>query len=320
VANHLKTFEASPPDNKKLVFSLIQQAVKENPESLRHIFQEVIKLPKKEQDDLYDLLKRTTLTAVIATAKEVSNRLLFIEGIKDAVFGESRSTLKERSQLHRILATETWLFGEEYHLSVDDEGLRAVLEKHLEILRKPAKKDKKPVLLPDGRKWVVDLMLSRRVVHHLNRDIEHLVIELKRPKKKIDQGVLTQTFQYARAVAQDERFRTVEHVRWTFVAISTDFEDGAEALVNQKGRPAGVYWESDDGKILVKGMTWGQIFNDAESRLSFYKERLQYSPDIESARDHLIQTHGKYLPSSSIERSDNLEPTVPRPRQRKNPS
>ena len=311
VAAHLKTFEDSPPDNKRFVFSLLQQAVRENPESLRHIFQEVLKLPKERQNDLSDLLRRTTLTAVIAAAKEVADRLTFITGLKDLVFGDTKATLKERSQLHRILATETWIFGEEYHLSVDDEGLRAVLEKHLEILRKPAPDDE-PVTLVDGSKGVVDLMLSRRIAHHVSRDVEHLVIELKRPTQKISEGVLGQTYKYALAVAKDERFRTVEFVRWTFVAISNDITETATPLVNQKNRTPGIYWESDDGRVVVKAMTWGQIFEAAEDRLSFYKEKLQYSPDIETAREHLAKTHGKYLPSAEVEEKEDEAKAAPK--------
>ena len=311
VAAHLKTFEDSPLDNKRFVFSLLQQAVRENPESLRHIFQEVLKLPKEQQKDLSDLLRRTTLTAVIAAAKEVADRLTFITGLKDLVFGDTKATLKERSQLHRILATETWIFGEEYHLSVDDEGLRVVLEKHLEILRKPAPDDE-PVTLLDGSKGVVDLMLSRRIAHHVARDVEHLVIELKRPLKKICERVLSQTAKYAVAVAEDERFRTVESVRWTFVALSTDIDTMATRLANQGGRAPGIYWQSDDGRTVVKAMTWGQVFEAAEARLAFYKERLQYSPDIETAREHLAKTHGKYLPSAEVEEKEDVAQAAPK--------
>ena len=45
-----------------------------------------------------------------------------------------KARLKERSQLHKIVEDNTWLFGEEYNLSVSDRGLTAVLRKHRNIL------------------------------------------------------------------------------------------------------------------------------------------------------------------------------------------
>ena len=42
-----------------------------------------------------------------------------------------RSELLERKQLQRLVAANTWLFGEEYFLMNDDESLLNVLRAHL---------------------------------------------------------------------------------------------------------------------------------------------------------------------------------------------
>ncbi len=312
VAAHLKTFEDSPPDNKRFVFSLLQQAVRENPESLRHIFQEVLKLPKEQQKDLSELLRRTTLTAVIVAAKTVADRLNFIAGLKDLVFGNNKARLQERKQLHRMLAVETWIFGEQYNLSVDDQGLTAVLEKHRTVLLKGDVLDDEPVTLEDGSRGIVDLMLSRKMAHLVGRDVEHLVIELKRPTQKITRKVLDQVEDYARAVATDERFRTQEDVRWTFIALSNDMDAAAESRVRQAGRDPGIAFQSEDKRITIRAVTWAQVFAAADARLEFYKEKLQYSPDIETAREYLAKTHGKYLPSAEVVQKEDAAQAAPK--------
>ena len=44
---------------------------------------------------------------------------------------ELKKSFKERAQLHRILADNTWVFGEEFALTVDDRSLTEVLRQHL---------------------------------------------------------------------------------------------------------------------------------------------------------------------------------------------
>lgn len=74
--------------------------------------------------------------------------------------------------------------------------------------------------------------------------------------------------------------------------------------MKQMGMKPSVYWESDDGKIALKAMTWGQILEQAAARLSFYSEKLKYSADLATAKEYLTKTHAKYLPSSAVKESD----------------
>ncbi len=48
---------------------------------------------------------------MIATSKEIADRLEFLKGLEQLVLGDDAKNVKERSQLHRILAGETWVFG-----------------------------------------------------------------------------------------------------------------------------------------------------------------------------------------------------------------
>jgi hypothetical protein len=105
VANHLQDFSVSPPKNKALHLRLLKQAIEKSPEELQLILSEVLNLPKRQQEELAELLRDVSLSSVISSAKIVADRLRFLTGIEAVLFTpESKARLKERSQLHRIIA------------------------------------------------------------------------------------------------------------------------------------------------------------------------------------------------------------------------
>lgn len=219
-----------------------------------------------------------------------AKRLDFLRGLELLLFEPlSKETLLERKQLHRILAPNTWIFGEEFHLSVDDESLNEVLNKHRKKLgsvteesdiadEDDATDEEALVLRDDGSKGIVDLMLSRRVPQPKPEEREHLVVELKRPKKKVDLSVTTQIESYAMTVATDERFRDT-NTTWHFWAISNEVNDQARKKARQANRPDGMLYQSDDARITVWIKTWGQVIEAARGRLEFFRKELNYTAD-----------------------------------------
>jgi hypothetical protein len=296
---YLDEFDQAPDVSKRFTFTLVKQALKENPESLQRIFEDVLKLPRELQDDLAGLLNKTSLAAIITSAKLVGDRLNFLRGLEILLFDkESRAQLLERDQLHKILEKETWIFGESFHLTNCEETLNEVLEKYLERLgeRSDAKGAEKMVEREYGKGGRIDLMLARSVPHPRADEHEHLVVELKRPSKIIDTGVLTQIQSYALAVAQDERFKNTK-TRWTFLAISNDMTTDAVRSVRQRGRPEGLWFDDHELNITVWARTWSQLINAAKARMDFFKKHLDFEADRESATDYLRKAHEKYLPT-----------------------
>lgn len=139
---------------QKLSLRLLREALEASPANLHQILQGVLELPKDRLDELSELLNRTTLSAIISTARKIENRLRFLSGLDSVLFDpEPRAQTLERRQLHRILANETWVFGEEYALTGDDEPLTKVLRKYLAYLGDDIEvADEKPVLRHDGSK------------------------------------------------------------------------------------------------------------------------------------------------------------------------
>lgn len=179
LADYSSDFEKAPPQQQKLIFQLVKTAIESGTSSLPSILEKVIGLPKAKQEELAELLRKTTLTSVINAAKAVTDRLDFLKALQVLVFdAKSKKQLLERSQLHRIIAQESWIFGEEFNLLNDDEDLTSVLRSHLKILGKDRTDlAPEPVFDTDGNAAIVDLMLSRRVPTATDFERKHLVVD-----------------------------------------------------------------------------------------------------------------------------------------------
>src|SRR5581483_763265 len=204
--------------------------------------------------------------------------LKFIAALESIVFDpETKGRLKERSQLHKILAENTWVLGEEYNLWASDKDLKRVLEKHRAVLDPDIVIDDPVKVI--GKKWgIVDLMLSRATRRHRANDIEHLVVELKAPKVVIGADEITQAKRYAMAVSKDERFHTVKGVRWHFWIVSNSYDEFARADIEGGPDPARQLIHRKDN-ISVGLKTWGELIEENRARLQFFQEHLEHSAD-----------------------------------------
>lgn len=309
VQSYLPSFEDADQKSRKFTFKLLAQAIRQNPESVQIIISEVLGLKKEAQDELAELLKKTSLSSIISSAKIVANRLDFLNGLEALVFDkESKATLLERDQLHKILEKESWLFHEEFGLAGSEQRLEEVLQKHLSKLGDREDSVTAPVDLGDGKRGRIDLMLQKAIQPRTG-EYEYLVVELKRPSKKIDDDVLTQIKKYAIAVANDERFHGIP-AKWTFVAISNDLDDFAKREANQRGRPKGQVFDDAELNITVWVRTWADVINDARAKLRFINQQLSYEADRDSAKEYLHKTHAKFIPDISDLSVDENESVV----------
>lgn len=290
---------ASEKPGRRLSLRLLREALENDPGSLHKVLGEVLDLKQDRLEELSALLDRTPLTALIATSKEITDRLEFLKGLEELVLGDGSKHVKERSQLHRILAGETWVFGEEYALAADDNSLTTVLKKHLEYLGRSelAEDVSGEVLDAEGSRAIVDLMLARSLSQQRNRR-EHLVIELKAPKVKVGDEQAQQIKKYADAVAADPRFNTNE-VSWDFIIVSGEVTGITDRERRATNTPYGQITDADGLRIWV--LTWADVLDDAGHRLKFVRDLLDYQPDAEQALEYLRTTHEKYLPEQIAE-------------------
>lgn len=293
INDHLPNFETFDRAAKKLSLSLVKSALERGPRELGRILEGVINLPKESVEDLNKLLYHTTLSDIITASKTVADRLNFITGLETFIF-EYKKYFKERSQLHKLLENNTWIFGEEYNLAISDGSLERVLDAHLDVLRQaPKKKKEGTVVRESGKRGIIDIMLSRKIPEPHQLDHTHLVIELKRPSQIIDQKVMSQVISYANAVMKDERFSQVR-AKWYFWAVSNEISEEVKLLAKAPNKPEGLYAEGDGFQIWA--MPWARILDNCKARLHFFQKELRFESSAEQSIEYLRSIYSNYIP------------------------
>lgn len=307
VNKHLGDFAEQSTRAQAFQLRMLRQAIERGPEELQHILTEVLDLPERAQKELSRLLQESSLANVISASKLVADRLKFIHGLEALLFDpDSKALLKERSQLHRMIAeNNTWIFGEQFNLTVDDEGLTSVLAKHRKLIGADTVIDK-PVKRIDGKVGIVDLMISRSVPQNRADEFEHLVVELKRPSVKIGAEELVQIEKYAYTIADDERFRH-QKTRWSFWVISNDLDSFAMKRTREKEKPRGRIYQSEDGMIEIWVKVWSEIIGECKSRLQFVQQHLKANVEKENALKYLKATYEKYLTGIEMPGDEDAE-------------
>jgi Histidine kinase-, DNA gyrase B-, and HSP90-like ATPase len=266
---------------------MLRSAIERGPEELQTILREVLDLPPRQQKELAALLQETTLSSIITAAKTVADRPNFT----------------------KILAENTWVFGEEYNLWVSDRGLRHVLEKHRSHLDPDISIDE-PIKIIGKKRGIVDLMFSRVARRHRADDIEHMIVELKAPKVVIGAEEIVQTKKYEIAVTSDERFNTVPGLRWHFWIVSNAYDDYTRSEI-EGGPDAERRLISRRKNSSVGIKTWGEIITENRARLQFFQEHLRHSADESAAIKYLQERHSQFL-EGVIEVDDEAqEPAAP---------
>lgn len=298
----LPDFESSEKVSKEFQLAMLKQAIEKSPQDLQTIMTQVLRLPRSTREDLAELLQDTTLSALINTSKIVSDRIKFLAGLEQLVFNH-KSNLKERSQLHQLLAKNTWVFGEAFALTVNDQSLTEVLRKHSKFLTENLVIDD-PVKRIDGRRGIVDLMLSKQISRNRKNELEHLVIELKAPKLRIGGKEIDQIESYANAVAKDERFRNLE-VKWNFWLVSNDFGEKAKFRLDGTNDGPGIIYKSTSGlDITIWIKTWSELITENKHRLQFLRDKLDHNVTAESAIKYLQSTYSEYIDGVVIEENE----------------
>lgn len=288
------SLRTSTPQNRKMTVRLMQLALQERPESLDRILADALALSDAERDELADLLTYTPLSRIVSAAAEVARRLDLLATLRHVIYTPAVSAdMREVDQLHPLVKDNIWLFGEPWRLSASEIGLTNVLRQvardDLAVEADLVRKGKK-VLLPDGKRGRVDLLMQRTLIGP-NEQQSRLVVELKRPSIKLGDEQLSQIRKYARALTDHPG---VGKSQWSFWLVGSDIKSELKGDLTQKDREWGHVIANE--KYDVRITTWGHLLDAAERRLQFYKEQLTYSASQEESTERVRQLHDELLP------------------------
>lgn len=293
------TLEKASRESRNLTARLLRVAVEERPDSLDVILRHAIALPPDIQEELADLLSRSTLASIVKASTTVTNRIDLLTGLRRLLYESDESRrMREVDQLHPLVAGNEWLFGEEWQLSRSETSLTNVIRAVVPagtLLEDELSARGGRVTDEDDREGRVDLLLHRQFLRPTAR-ANRLVVELKRPSATVTEDHLSQVKRYARTLAQHDGIANGE---WEFWLLGTSLDPGVAQETNQQQRPPGLVIEQQNYRIWV--FKWGDLIDGALRRLSFIQEKLDYEVDQLDAVQRLRLRYGDLVPQPRVD-------------------
>ncbi|MEA4848783.1 MAG: ATP-binding protein [Clostridiaceae bacterium] len=288
--------KASHTQTKKLTYRLIKEAINTNPASIKTILTEVFNLTQKQQDDLAELLSHTHLPEIMDIAKTVNDRLTFIYMLDQIVYNDSVGRpIKERTQFHRLLLKELWIFGEKYALGTSDKSLKNLLVEHIRCLGRDELIPEIPPEAVEDLTRIPDICLFEQICSSYEH-FEHLVIELKRPTLTLRMEELDQIRNYALTTAKNPLFDK-SRTKWHFILLGQKFNDDVTETLKNEVVGDGNYYNA--GNISISVLMWSSIIQDNKLKYEFLRRKLnhQLSDDPNFAMDYLMTKHAELFPA-----------------------
>ncbi len=271
VNSYSRDFTRAEPSLKRMTLTLLKEAIKHNPDALTTILRAVVDLPKAKQTEFSSLLKKTELGNIIGASSLIADRVTALSVLKSMVFDSKfRNTVRERGELDVLVRDNTWLFGEQFHITMPEAGLTKVMSRVAEELGSKVKARK--VTKNDGKRGRVDCFLGRSVPHADASKLELLLVELKRPSLRLGRKELDQVEDYVNAIRKEPEYLETD-TTWNFYLIASEFEDEIKNRVYQRDRARGLFLDGDNFRFWIK--TWAEIVRENEARLKFVQDKLR---------------------------------------------
>ena len=271
-------------DNKtrKIVYLLLRKAIEDG--DLAYLFSDVLNLSKNGQKNLIDLLHQTSLEEIVRFSSEVAEKEQFLNFLYNLTYGEDIAKhILERKQLHKIVAKNLWVFGEEYLGTPalwSDKNLGNNIEKlhHQYLDYKPSSKDNNLIEVKGKIKSITDLFFYNEKKLGNGRD-EVMIVELKAPKCAIHQKELNQVDTYGFEIANRSEFPKY-NVTYKILLISSKISDFAKSQINGNKlneRVPFLYKTINDNNadIQIYVMEWMDLIKRNQMQLSYLNNSLK---------------------------------------------
>ena len=266
---------------RSLFYSLLDRSLANG--HVEEIFSKVITLTTPNMEKFHQLLEKTELENVITFSSAVANKLEFLDFLHELTYGSLADILLERSQLHKIIEKELWLFGEAYNSSQhlwSDKKIGTILaelrDKYFSY--EPAAADENLIDTENikGLDNITDLFfLNEKILD--NEDTEIMVVELKSPKCAIGKKELQQIDEYAFTV---ESFPGLpkENTRYKFILISSRLTPYAKSKMRssrEKYKEPFLYDRKAEKNIDVLVMEWSELIAINRRKLGYLSSKLE---------------------------------------------
>jgi hypothetical protein len=299
VSSYSRDFKRADDPLKKITLGLLREAVRHNPEAIHNILHHVFNLPKNRQDEFSNLLHKTNLGNIIAASTLIADRVVALEVLKGLVFDpKRRNTTRERGELDVLVQANTWMFGENFHITLPEAGLSKIMARVAQELGSGRSRTK--LVTPEGKIGRADVFVGRGVPSQNQMKREFLLVELKRPSLTVGTKETDQLERYVNTIRTQPDFAHTD-TYWNFYLVTGAYDETVEERITQTGRDRGILIERPTHMVWVK--TWGEIVRECEARLHFISEKLQIEVKASEIEDRI-----KYLKSSILRSKGNGTP------------
>ena len=279
-------------ENNSPARGIIYQMVKKLIENgnVEFLYNEILKLSDDSREKFKDLLRITDMDDVVEFSSSVATRMSFLNFLYDLCYGDISKWLKERSQLHKIVAKQLWVFGEEY---TDNTKLWSdkSLEHNLELLHtkyfgyEPTEEDENIIKeCQDKDRHITDLFFYNQKKMGNGRE-EVFVVELKAPSCAISNKEMAQIEGYRDDILDSSAYPK-KKVSYKLLLISSHITKAVRRRLegtstwNNPDDPFLYSVSTEQGaEIKIYVMEWSELINENRKKLAYLSESLPVKPE-----------------------------------------
>jgi len=274
--------------SKKYIVKTIKILIEEEPEHFIKILENLLDLTSEETIEFSKILEENPLPAIIKTTRTVSNRVKFLEGLRYLIYGELSKTIKERTQLHKILEKEPWVFGEQFQLSFSDQSFNTIINNIRTQVDGLSQEEF------EGQHRIPDLFFTKK--QYYGQTPGALIVELKRPKVIIGKKEIQQIKDYFDIIKSQAEFK---NWKIDLIIVSKDIDANLiEGEISNTETGQLKYSEHNNlKKIYVK--RWGDILDSNDYALSMLKQSLDINLSSEAGAEYVRDKYSSILSNTS---------------------
>ncbi len=272
---------------REIIYPLIDKAISNG--DLQYLIKDIVKADNQTLEKYKSISDKTDIDSIIEFSESVAQKNQFLDFLYQLVYGDISDLIKERSQLHKIIEKNLWVFGEEYnntpHL-FSDKNLQNILEKLREenFKYEPSSakdNDSNKIKVSDIKiKNITDLFFfAEKPIDGDRREI--IIVELKAPKVKISYKELQQADKYAFQIEQQGVFSN--NLVYKIYLVSSDISEFAKSKIGQISTNQFLYSKLKTNKnIEIYVLKWSDLIELNRRRLSYLGKALK-TKDIDVA-------------------------------------
>jgi hypothetical protein len=285
--NESANLESMTKRQQSVVFRLLKRSL--DNEDMLEVLSEIAKLSDEDIERFRNLLERTTLDSIIKLSSEVTHRLDFLDILHRLVYGDVSKHLKERSQLHRILEPQCWIFGSQFHLATSDKSFRQVIQKHRQKVGLPDTSETNNI---HGIGDIPDLFLAAVRDYPVEPKHHHVLVELKAPSVSLGRKEVDQVRRYADTIMESNEFDK-NSTRWDIYLVSGKATKAIERDRKQKDRPFGCLYEWDN--MTLWALEWSELISKAKEEMHLVRDHLKRKSEELGVSDYLRERFPEIL-------------------------